>query len=165
VSPTGTGWSKRHKFAALAAGVFATLVALILVVLWLIPPKPACVFLIGAGYEENLAIPHNVYGRESMREFADICRGASAQSPWLKSSLLKLRQEPIELLKEQPWDRGLDDFSEPTVVLYFALHGGCDSQGAYFLPQDADLSEHEPEKQRLRLRGVVSRLVMLPPEN
>ena len=138
--------------------------ALILVVLWLIPPKPACVFIVGAGYEENLAIPHNVYGRESMREFADVCRGASSQSPWLKSSLLKLRQEPLELRTDLPWDRGLDAAGEPTVIVYFALHGGVDGKGPFLLPQDANLSETNPDKQRLRVKEIIDRLGKLPPE-
>src|SRR6202023_1909510 len=47
---------------------FLTLSSLFVwVCLWLAPPKPACLVLIGAGYEDNLAIPLNVYGRQSMQ--------------------------------------------------------------------------------------------------
>src|SRR4051794_7451727 len=47
--------------AILALGVLAGL--LIWVSTWLWPLQPASLILVGAGYEQNLAIPHNAYGR------------------------------------------------------------------------------------------------------
>src|SRR2546430_14438220 len=52
----------------LTAGAYFAACGLFLwVALWLWPPRPACLVLVGAGYGTNLAIPHNVYGRNGPR--------------------------------------------------------------------------------------------------
>ena len=56
--------------------------------------------------------------------------------------------------------RDLDKAPEQTVVLFLALHGGTDGEGAYFLPQDATVDPN-PDN-RLRLTAVLSRLAALP---
>src|SRR5262249_3333552 len=43
---------------------------LIWVALWLRPGKDTALVLIGAGYEDNLALPHNAYGQQGLVELA-----------------------------------------------------------------------------------------------
>ena len=125
-----------------AAFLFCTAL-LVWVSFWLWPVQRASLILIGAGYETNLAVPPNVYGRESLAAFADLSRSNPPSAPWLGSALLKLKQEPTEFRTDLPWDRGLESFAEPTVILYFALHGGSDGQGPYLLAHDADLRDRK----------------------
>src|SRR6516165_8935277 len=53
-------------FAALAFLVFCGL--LVFAVLLLIPPKPAVLVPLYAGYEDNLAVPANPYGRMAAQD-------------------------------------------------------------------------------------------------
>src|SRR5439155_16152111 len=108
---------------------------------------------IGAGYEENLAVPHNIYGWTGLEALAELGRNADSGFLWWKSGLFRA-DPPVELRNETEWDRGLSNLKERTVVVFLALHGGVDNQGAYFLRQDADLREEN----RLRLDKVLSRL-------
>src|SRR4051812_21703050 len=47
---------------------------LVWVTLWLRPPRGTCVLMVTAGYEDNLAVPHNVHGREGVKALADMVR-------------------------------------------------------------------------------------------
>jgi hypothetical protein len=137
---------------------------------WLAPPRAAALVLVGAGYETNLAIPHNAYGRETLRALAGLAGGPPKPFSWL-SGVLHLKHEPIELRTDTAWDRPLDRVDEKTVVLFLALHGGSDGRGAYLLTQDADplAPDAEPaddagagRRNRLRLTEVLDRLAQLP---
>src|SRR6476660_5531116 len=63
-APTGPKrpLSRRAKLGLATFAVSAVVGLMIVVVLLLRPLKPACLVLLGAGFEENLAVPHNVYG-------------------------------------------------------------------------------------------------------
>src|SRR6188768_1943669 len=50
--------------------LFALCAALVWVALWLRPGKDTALVLIGAGYEDNLAVPHNAYGRQGLHDLA-----------------------------------------------------------------------------------------------
>src|SRR5262245_33291810 len=64
-------WSKNARLA-LAACLFGGVVAAIFIVLlWPNPLKPPRLVILSAGYETNLAIPHNVPGRTAGKELAD----------------------------------------------------------------------------------------------
>src|SRR5262249_28315746 len=41
---------------------------------WLLPPRPGCLVLIGAGYEDNLALPLNVAGNSGLVRLVDYSR-------------------------------------------------------------------------------------------
>jgi hypothetical protein len=135
------------------AGVF------VWVVFWFWPPPPARIVLVGAGYETNLAVPHNVYGREGLRSLA-AWAGDRPDSFYWRSGLLQLKSEPTELVADAAWDRGLDDAGDRTVMLVFALHGGADADGAYLLRGDA--APERGERGKLLLADILERLKRLP---
>ncbi|SIO60649.1 hypothetical protein SAMN05444166_6473 [Singulisphaera sp. GP187] len=143
--------------AALALGILGGL--LIWVSTWLWPPKPASLFLVGAGYEQNLAIPHNAYGRRSLQVLANQAVPANAPSGW-GSGRLRLAHGPLMFTGDTAWDSGLAQFEGRTLVLFLALHGGSDQDGAYLLTDDADA--RPIARNRLRLTAVLDRLAKLP---
>lgn len=143
--------------ATLALGILGGL--LIWVSTWLWPPKPAALILIGAGYEQNLAIPHNAYGRRSLQALADQALPANLFTDW-GSGRLRLQDGPLTLTGDTAWDRGLAQFQGRTVVLFLALHGGSDRDGAYLLTDDADA--RPIARNRLRLTAILDRLAHLP---
>jgi serine/threonine-protein kinase len=112
---------------------------------FLSPPKTTHLVLVGAGYEDNLAVPHNVYGMKGLDDLAELARSDRA---------LHVKHEPVELQRGVAWDRDLDKFSEKTVIVFLALHGGADEQSCYLLYHDSDLREEG----RLRLSKVLERL-------
>jgi len=150
----------RTGVLGLLALVFIAL--LIWVSSWLSPPRPACLVLIGAGYEENLAVPANVYGRKSMTDLADLTRAGTKGSFILRAGLFRLHRDPLELRRDSVWDNDIDAFAEKTIIIYFALNGGCDAQGPYLLPDNAGLGT-EPNN-RLRVKAILERLKGLPRE-
>src|SRR4029078_4592970 len=63
-------WSRKTKLG-IAAGLTAALLGLkIWVIQWLNPPKPACLVLIGSGYEENLTFRDNALGQKCLDDLA-----------------------------------------------------------------------------------------------
>ena len=103
--------------------------------------------LLGAGYEENLSVPHNVYGANGLDGLAEVARGGSGGVFSLGSGPLHLKHDPRELKAGDEWDRGLDDVKERTILVCLAMHGGADAEGPYLLRQDSDYKE--PSKLRL----------------
>jgi hypothetical protein len=154
---SGRGW-RRRSFLRIASVALLYLLfsgLLIWVVLWLSPPQPARLVLIGAGYEPNLAIPENVFGREWLKDLEELTRGSPTSLFW-RSRRLILGHSPRTLRTQGAWDKDLDSFPEKTVVLCLALHGGSDSKGAYLLADDADA--RDVGRNRLRLGDVLDRL-------
>ncbi|MCA1684886.1 MAG: hypothetical protein LC745_02650, partial [Planctomycetia bacterium] len=124
---------------------------LVWVCLWLWPPRAAVLVLAGAGYETNLAVPQNVYGRAGLEGFKGLVRSG----PLGRAGRLGLAWGPRTVRKRDPWDKGLDALPGRTAVVVLALHGGADAAGAYLLPDDADA---RPEgNNRVRLEDVLAR--------
>src|SRR5258708_2130061 len=67
-----TGWSRRRRLL-MAPTVF---VALTGAIIWVAPhprpPRPACLVLLGASYDDNLAVPHNLQGWQSLEDLAQV---------------------------------------------------------------------------------------------
>jgi hypothetical protein len=158
-APTRSRWAAR--VVAVLILFLIGCAALIWISFWLAPSRPARLLLVGAGYEENLAIPHNVPGRRGLEQLARLAQGSS---PWSilfpGAGQLRLPQGPIELRKGTDWARGLEQLDESTAIVFFALHGGADEKGAYLIPQDAGPGEAD----RLRLETVLDALAQLPAE-
>src|SRR5262245_2903143 len=99
--PTVRGRRNRvRRFGVL--GLFLSLIGVLLVqvCLWFAPPRPADLILVGAGYEENLAVPANVAGKRALHELADWARpepGRGLAAWFRRARRLRLRAEPIEL--------------------------------------------------------------------
>lgn len=155
------GKVRKRRLSLIGAwgGLFLLTACLAWAATWLRPPQPACLVLIGAGYEDNLSFPHNYYGWQSLEQLADLTRESSSLSFWGRK-LLTLKQEPVRLRTDTRWDQGLNGIEERTVVVIMSVHGGADPQGPYLLPQDAGTS---PEgRNRLSLTTVLDRLAQLP---
>src|SRR6185369_6168268 len=104
--------------------------------------------LIGAGYETNLAVPHNVYGWETLSGLEELAGGAATSWLGFGSAALRKQHEPLVCDSDFDWEKSLKNIRERTVIVYLALHGGCDGKGPYLLPNNADLSDDK----RIRLQ-------------
>jgi hypothetical protein len=148
--------TRKTKIAATGIGFLVFCALLIWAVMLLIPPKAACLVPIYAGYEDNLAVPANVYGRTSILDLVKLTESGSGSFFW-GSGLLHLKSNPIEYrTTDESWDKDLESFKEKTVVIFMALHGGSDREGAYLLP--ANSNGRPVEKNRLRMSQVFERL-------
>jgi hypothetical protein len=114
-------WQKRPFRIAMVGGSIALLLGLILaVVLYFRPPKPFAVVLMGAGYQENLALPHNVpgvRGVEAIGAWADSIEQGSTRSVPLTHDAFKSDQPFKDL--SVPWY----DKAARTVIVIVAAHG------------------------------------------
>src|SRR5687767_12263945 len=130
--PRAPAWARpaAASVRGVGRGVFVTVLLvglltasglLVWLALWYRPPRPIDVVLVGAGYESNLTVPHNVYGWRTAERLA---AGGGPARP---------AGEPIRLHAGDPWDRDLDAATGPAVVVYLALHGGSDATGPYLL--------------------------------
>src|SRR4029450_12482999 len=61
--PVRPPWGRRARIAVAVSLLTVTAVAFTAVLLWPRPAPPLRLVLLGAGYETNLAVPHNVFGR------------------------------------------------------------------------------------------------------
>jgi hypothetical protein len=142
--------------AAAALALFAAFCGLLVwVVLWLDRPGAVRVVVLAAGYEQNLGVPHNVYGRRWAEGLAAAASGGPTEG--------LLRGDPggpAEFRARAAWDAGLRGVRGGTVVLAVAAHGGADADGAYLLPTDA--GPGPAAANRLRLTAVLDRLAELP---
>jgi serine/threonine protein kinase len=148
-------WSWRWKLGMILGGLLLLLVPCVLTILWLIPPRPTTLVLIGAGYENNLAVEPNVYGMNGL----DAIKSLKNSKEW---GFVSVRQAPGPLQKDTDWEATLGNPAEKTIIVFLALHGGRDAQGAYLLRNDANLNDDDPESNLLRVNKVVQRLKQLP---
>src|SRR5438105_6462469 len=153
---SGKRVSRKTKLVATAIGFLVFCGLLVWAVTLLIPPKPACVVLLYADSEDNLAIPSNPYGRVAALDLQELTESGIGSYFWSSKGSLHLKGKATELRSDESWDKDLGDFKEKTVVAYLALPGGADTKGAYLLP--ADSSGGPDEKNRLRLEKILADL-------
>src|SRR5438445_1452816 len=139
--------SRKTKIVAAALGFLVFCGLLVLAVLLLIPPKPAVLVPLYAGYEDNLAVPANPYGKIAAQDFEELAESGLGSFVW-GSGALRLKSKASEVRTDELWDKDLSDFKEKTVVVFMAVHGGSDHEGAYLLP--ANSNGRPDEKNRLR---------------
>src|SRR5438309_2141100 len=134
-APTGPKkpWSKKAKLGIATFALSAIVGLMIVVVLLLRPIKPACLVLIGAPFEEDLSVPHNVYGWKGLEDLAGLvdAGGMTSWLPWGGAQQLRLQAGPQEHDPNQPWVP--KKFDEETVVVFLAFHGGADRTGPYLV--------------------------------
>lgn len=153
--------SRKTKIAAAALGFIIFCGLLVWAVMLLMPPKAACLVPIYAGYEENLAIPPNIFGKNCVQNLVKLTESGSGSFVW-GSGLLHLKGDPTELRTDEPWDKDLGQFKEKTVVVFLSVHAGADMKGAYLLP--ANSNGWPDEKNRLPLEKVLDRLAQIDRE-
>ncbi len=152
------GRGRRLLVGAAAASTVAVAAGFVSVLLWPRPPHPVRFVLVAAGYETNLAVPHNVAGRrglDDLRRWADehnarFARGGRALVD-VKVGELARAGDALA--------RGLGGASP--VVVFLAAHGGADADGPYFLAHDADLRD---DRSLYRLDRALDHLRALPQE-
>ena len=140
--PGPTSWGTR---LAVAVGLFSLLVVgVVAAILLLRPLRPACLVLLGASYDVNLALPHNVYGWHGLRDLAEHAdKTGFVDSLFSAPSQTRLAYpaaEPGEIQGKKSWDKIWGDmpkvFSQKTVIIFLAMHGGADREGAYLFLGD-----------------------------
>jgi hypothetical protein len=155
--------SRRVRFTILSSLLLVTTGALVALYFYLKPPKQAGLFLVSAGYEDNLAVPHNVFGRDGMRELTRLAEGGSERVLWWNAGHFGLAHSaPPVFASDRQWDEGLDKVKEESIILFLALHGAADSEGPYLLAQDVDLREGKRAGGYLRLDKVLDQLEKVP---
>lgn len=156
--PRRSGGFRKTRIGAAWLGTLALLGMFIWASSWLHPPRSCSLVLLGAGYQENLAIDENVYGWQSLSDLAEVVREGDFAF-WGKN-LLQLRQEPQQWRTDTNWKQLLSTTESHTLVAVLAVHGGTDGNGAYLLPHNAS-ADDTPEN-RIRLADVLDVLASLP---
>src|SRR5262249_23254813 len=114
--------------------------------------------------EDNLAVPHNAYGRQGLHDLAALADTKSAS--WGGGRLRLSAGPPRQFNDIDDWDRDLNKIQERTILLVFAAHGAGGAKGAYLLPQRSLLpgaaDPQEPDNRRLYLTKILERLKKLP---
>jgi hypothetical protein len=126
---------------------------------WWQPPAPVGMLLIGAGYQDNLAVPPNVLGMRGLRQMAASLSNEHARSSRFES-LVSLAGPVVDLWSDTSWQSQIAACRQATVGVYVCLHGGADAAGAYLLPNDVNVERFE--KQALRVSALVRDLAQLP---
>jgi hypothetical protein len=126
-------WSRGSKLG-LAILLLSFFVGGVYVVIeWLRPISPACLVLMGASYDDNLAVPHNAFGWKNLDDLDKLKDEIGLFSDAGKPTLL--HRSP-EMKGADIWKKEWDIFSrkirEETLVLFLALHGAADAKEPYF---------------------------------
>lgn len=125
------------------------------------PPRGVEFVLLGAGYEQNLSVPHNLYGWNSLADLASAIGDGTHRSYWAQH-FWHVKPQPQRLLLETRLAEIAPQSRARTWVLFVSAHGGVDDQGMYLLA-DNDLSPQQPER-RQRISHLLAHVKKLPPE-
>jgi hypothetical protein len=113
------------------------------VIVWLRPSQPACLVLLGSGYEQNLLLPHNAHGWHGLVQLDQaVAQDGTAPDafrwPWNPPTRLRRVSDPVEIGDQawsEIWNRlDLPSYHEKAVVLCLSMHGMADRDEAYLLP-------------------------------
>ncbi|MFO0899135.1 MAG: hypothetical protein U0836_17050 [Pirellulales bacterium] len=126
---------------------------------WWQPPAPVGMLIVGAGYQDNLALPPNVLGIRGARQMAATLGDERARSHRYES-LISLAGPVVDLWSDTSWESQIAVLRQPTAAVYMCLHGGADAAGPYVLPNDVDVERFE--QQALRISAVLHQLAELP---
>jgi hypothetical protein len=140
-------WSRKAK-VRIALGLLVVVVAGLIVLAYMLRwRRPACLVLVGASYDTNLAIPHNVFGwrgLEALSAEAETGGTVSSMFFWNKSGKMrKVTERPRTIDSSTSWKKvweevGNQKVDEDVIVFFLALHGGASSEGAYLLENGPD---------------------------
>lgn len=155
-------WSRRAwrlgfgaALLALLTGGFVWLSALFA------PPRGVEFVLVGSGYEQNLSVPHNVYGWNSLADLATAVETGARRSLWGRH-FWHTRPEPQRLLTETDLTALAPQSTSRNWVLFISAHGLSDAKGAYLLAEN-DLAPDRPAP-RISLTDLLSHVKSLPAE-
>ena len=122
-------------------------------------PNTSYLVLVGADYDDNSAIPLNVYGWNTLDGLAQVAKKTEDLGPWQAGRITY--DGPRKLRFGTDWAKPLDGApGNATLIIYMAVHGGSDEQGGYLIPQDAGVTD--AKENRIRLTDVMEALRRLP---
>ncbi|MFL5246138.1 MAG: hypothetical protein ACJ8FY_29060 [Gemmataceae bacterium] len=149
-----TRWSRRTRLVMASVFFLALTGALIWVATLLRPPRPASLVLLGASYDDNLALPHNLQGWQGLEDLAQLTNRPESNSwlAWLGSGAINLLHRDDRLTSTTDWTKGWDDFKEQTIIVFVSLHGGVDGKGPFLFLDD------RTGRKRLRLEQLLDHL-------
>jgi len=153
--PTAKTGPKLSKPVKLTLAVTALGCVLVGMILWFWPfrpIKPVRIVLMGAGYETNLLVPADALTRNSFRDL----------DTWARGDPERIEVKPAEFTSQgNPFLEPLKDCKAKTLILFVSALGGADGQGAFLVPQDADLKAKNAQQ---RLEKLFDQLKLLPRE-
>ena len=171
--PSGPSWLKSAGLwiGVVVVGMLAIAGVIIVVLGWVRPDPAPTLVLIEAGYEGNLAVPHNAYGRQAVRALAAWAAAHSEQQTRGDIRKVAVKKEPLEpggeaALKALESLRGGWGAKAPKkVVVFVAAHGLAlpdkedGSLTAYLVPEG-----HDPTKNDglVKLDALLDALAKLP---
>ncbi len=149
-------------------GAAATYAAAVWIVLWLRPLTPAGVYLVGAGYQQNLAIPHNTHGLNAMEAVGRLGLTGKARS-WFSAADGLGRVRRADDFSSEAFQRNhLGEVPESTVLIYLTGQGGADeAKGSAYVFLDApDLLRVSEDKLnptgKLYLKKIIDDIAAVP---
>ena len=147
-------WPGRLRLGAAWGGALVLMSGLLWAVSWYYPQPPVDLVLVGAGYQENLAVPHNSCG---WRGLADLSK-LGDEEVGTKSNFHVLGNT-TQIDGAFGWQEIVRKSSQD-VVLVISAHGAADEQGPYLIPNGFTTSQ----PQRIRLEKLWTELAALPPD-
>src|SRR5689334_10318915 len=106
--PAGPSRGRWYTLVGTIAAFGGVVAAIVWVILWLMPPPPACLVVGYAGYEDNLAVAPNAEGRETGRRLAGLAGSSAPLASWFgRAGKLRLVGTQ-EVRRGVDWARGLD---------------------------------------------------------
>lgn len=170
--------SKRSvkRFLAIVA-LLSIAVVIGVIILLLRPIRPACLILVGSGYEHNLLLPHNIHGwngglrllkDKDISEPTDLGDQVRSFFSVFFDPPSKMRRvdTPFELNDADwpsTWDRIVKEIDKggekENVLLYLSAHGYADDKDAYLLRNVLDVQSPDGFAQsRVPFRDVLDSL-------
>jgi hypothetical protein len=141
--------TKPAKLTFVSSALLGVGALAIVVLLWFRPIKPMRLLLIGAGYETNLPVPHNVPGVGGLNALETWAAGHNDWAGSDRRKRIEVKREELgsddaavtrPLLSDSWWER-----KPETVVVFVAAHGVGRSEDGQAIPylvrQDANLRD------------------------
>ncbi|QDU58367.1 vWA domain-containing protein [Aeoliella mucimassa] len=125
------------------------------------PPRTVAIVALGSSYEQNLAIPPNAFGWNTLE---DLCQSNEVdnQQFFYGRHLHRLPDAPLRVTRQFDWQRALTPTEGHDAIIYLSMHGAADQHGPYLIADDAvGLGE---ESDKVRLDGLFAALAELPEE-
>ena len=148
------GMTRRSKLGLVGLSILAVVGVIIFFIWMILPPKPVYLALVGSGYEENLAIPHNVYGVHGLNALKGLAEKNTQFFNVLHRDDAHFWKDSFTAFQD------LGRKKPKTFILVLALHGGADDKGPYLILDDANPGAEE--KSLLRMNDLLEELHNLP---
>jgi Mg-chelatase subunit ChlD len=130
--PVHHGISRRGKLGIVGAGFALLAAGIVILILFLRPPKPSNFELVYVPHEDDIASPLSAWSKQ-----------AKQYSSQVKNEKLKYQENQLSV-DDEPWagiiERSTGTIHEKapdSVVIFLAVPGGADGDGPYLIPNGA----------------------------